>query len=309
MRSADFSDWFLDSPLHLWPHGRLSCGTPEHVEEQLQASATQMGYHLHGWSPGPQGSKGWDWIAAGLLALHREMWTWWASLPRCVPLAAGGTPALAGPRPGLHGGRGMAWSWPSCRGLQAWASAAGWDPVGTVTSADTGREGRFAAWLLWKLCWIPAHLFSQLSQGQSCLALANQGMTRSVESCGPCPRCPLQPLSSASWTPRREMALGSHLLLVHRCSWVSAFCVRHFPKAALSWVPAPSPPPPRCSSAQVLLAASQLSRLCKVGDKPCHPDRGARDGGRHCFYLCLPPTSLVMGPWVLLGDQSARSLW
>ena len=40
------------SPLLLWPHGRLSCGTLG--PEQLQASATQTGCHLHGWSPGPQ---------------------------------------------------------------------------------------------------------------------------------------------------------------------------------------------------------------------------------------------------------------
>lgn len=50
-----------------------------------------------------------------------------------------------------------------------------------------------------------------------------------------CPACPLQPISDASVTPCREMALGPQLVCAHRCSRVSAFCgCRHFSKLALS---------------------------------------------------------------------------
>ena len=123
---------------------------PQDVEEQLQASTTQTGCHLWLESRAPK--------ELGPRSDRHE-----ACSPRtgkCEtggPLHPGASPSLPEEAPhslvlALASTAGGEWHGPgqAVRGCRS--SAAGWGPVGTVTSADTGREGRFAAWLLWKLC-------------------------------------------------------------------------------------------------------------------------------------------------------------
>lgn len=73
-----------------------------------------------------------------------------------VPSLLGKTPVLAC-SPDGPSQSGVGWhiprcSWPSCHGLQSWASAAGCDQVETVASADIEKERQSAAWLIWELC-------------------------------------------------------------------------------------------------------------------------------------------------------------
>ena len=123
---------------------------PQDVEEQLQASTTQTGCHLwlESHAPkelGPRSDR------------HEACSPCTGKCETGGPLHPGASPSLPEEAPhslvlALASTAGGEWHGPgqAVRGCRS--SAAGWGPVGTVTSADTGREGRFAAWLLWKLC-------------------------------------------------------------------------------------------------------------------------------------------------------------